>query len=131
MNEGKENIIVQKSYAFALEIVRLYKVLSGKNEYVLSKQILRSGTSIGANIHEAVSSESKRDFIHKMGIALKESRETCYWLNLLKDSGYLHEQTFGSLNDSCLSIIKILNSIILTTKQRYFQNTQKPNLDFL
>ena len=131
MNEGKENIIVQKSYAFALEIVRLYKVLSGKNEYVLSKQILLSGTSIGANIHEAVSSESKRDFIHKMGIALKESRETCYWLNLLKDSGYLHEQTFDSLNDSCLSIIKILNSIILTTKQRYFQNTQKPNLDIL
>ena len=124
MNEEKENIIVQKSYAFALEIIKLYKDLTGKKEYVLSKQILRSGTSIGANIHEAVSSESKRDFIHKMGIALKETIETSYWLNLLKDSEYINEQTFVSLNANCLSLIKILNSIILTTKERYFPNAQ-------
>ena len=126
MNEYKENIIVGKSYSFALEIIKLYKQLSEQKEYVLSKQILRSGTSIGANIHEAVSSESKKDFIHKMGIALKETRETSYWLNLLKDSSYISSDTFDSLYSDCQSMIKILNSIILTTKQRYFPNIQNP-----
>ena len=122
MNEGKDNIIVQKSYAFALEIIKLYKILIEKKEYVLSKQVLRSGTSIGANIHEAVASVSKRDFIHKLGIALKEARETSYWLNLLKDSGYISNEEFNKLNNSCDEIIRILNSIILTTKERYFKN---------
>ena len=89
MNELKENIIVSKSYAFALEIVKLYKTLAEQKEFVLSKQLLRSGTSIGANIHEGIASESKKDFIHKLGIALKEARETSYWLNLLKDSKYI------------------------------------------
>ena len=122
MNEEKENIIVQKSYAFALEIIKLYKELIEKKEFVLSKQILRSGTSIGANVHEAVSSESKKDFIHKLGIALKETRETSYWLRLLKDSNYINQQAFDSLHSTSLSLIKILNSIILTTKERYFPN---------
>lgn len=122
MNEERENIIVQKSYAFALEIVKLYKELIEKKEFVLSKQILRSGTSVGANVHEAVSSESKKDFIHKLGIALKESRETAYWLRLLKDSNYIDQKKFDSLHSTCLSLIKILNSIILTTKERYFPN---------
>src|SRR5215213_3180285 len=126
MNEEKENIIVQKSYAFALEIIKLYKELIEKKEFVLSKQILRSGTSIGANIHEAVSSESKKDFIHKLGIALKETRETSYWLRLLKDSNYINQQSFDSLHLTCLSLIKILNSIILTTKERYFPNIHNP-----
>ena len=126
MNEYKENIIIQKSYSFALEIIKLYKQLAEQKEYVLSKQILRSGTSIGANIHEAVSSESKKDFIHKMGIALKETRETSYWLNLLKDSSYINQETFDSLHSGCQSIIKILNSIILTTKERYFPNIHNP-----
>ena len=122
MNEGKENIIIQKSYSFALEIVKLYKMLVEKKEFVLSKQILRSGTSIGANIHEAVASESKKDFVHKLGIALKEARETGYWLNLLKDSDYLSGNEFEKLNNSCEELIRILNSIILTTKERYFPN---------
>ena len=122
MNEGKDNIVVQKSYAFALQIIQLYKILIEKKEYVLSKQVLRSGTSIGANIHEAVASVSKRDFIHKLGIALKEARETSYWLNLLKDSGYISNEEFNKLNNSCDEIIRILNSIILTTKERYFKN---------
>ena len=122
MNEERENIIVQKSYAFALEIIMLYKELAEKKEFVLSKQILRSGTSIGANVHEAVSSESKKDFIHKLGIALKETRETSYWLRLLKDSNYIHQQKFDSLHLTCLSLTKILNSIILTTKEQYFPN---------
>ena len=69
-----------------MAIIQLYKLLTGKKEYVLSKQILRNGTSIGANIHEAVAGESKKDFIHKLGIAVKEARETSYWLTLLKDS---------------------------------------------
>jgi len=123
MNEGKENIIVQKSYGFALQIIQLYKSLIDKKEFVLSKQILRSGTSIGANIHEAVASESKKDFVHKLGIAVKEARETSYWLNLLKDSDYITNDEFNRLNNSCDEIIRILNSIILTTKERYFANS--------
>ena len=98
MNEEKENIIVQMSYALALEIIKLYKELIGKKEFVLSKQILRSGTSIGANVHEALSSESKKDFVHKLGISLKETRETSYWLRLLNDSGYINQQVFDSLH---------------------------------
>ena len=124
INEGKENIIASKSYAFALEIIRLYKTLSNnKKEYVLSKQILRSGTSVGANVHEAEASESKKDFIHKLGIALKEIRETSYWLNLLKDSDYLTTEEFNKLIALSNEIIKTLNSIIITTKQRYFPNS--------
>jgi len=123
MNEGKENIIVKKSYSFALSIIQLYKELIEKKEYVLSKQILRSGTSVGANIHEAVSGESKKDFIHKLGIAVKEARETSYWLNLLRDSNYITPGDFNRLHNSCDELIKILNSIILTTKQKYFTNS--------
>jgi four helix bundle protein len=123
MNEGKENIIVQKSYAFALQIIGLYKLLIEKKEYVLSKQVLRSGTSIGANIHEAVAGESKKDFIHKLAIAAKEARETSYWLNLLKDSNYITNKEFVNVNSACNEIIRILNSIILTTKARYFPNS--------
>ena len=123
MNEGKDNIVVHKSYAFALQIIQLYKSLVEKKEYVLSKQIVRSGTSLDANIHEAIASESKKDFIHKLGIALKEARETSYWLNLLKDSKYISNDEFNKLNNSCYEIIKILNSIILTTKKRYFANS--------
>lgn len=88
--KGANSIIGKKSYSFALEIICLYKILMGdKKEFVLSKQILRSGTSIGANVHEALSSESKKDFIHKLSISLKESKETSYWLNLLADSDYI------------------------------------------
>lgn len=96
MNVGKDNIIVKKSYSFALGIIGLYKTLvENKKEFVLSKQMLRSGTSKGANINEAVTSESKKDFIHKLSIAVKEVRETGYWLNLLKDSEYITEENFN------------------------------------
>ncbi len=78
-----------------------------KKEYVLSKQILRAGTSIGANIHEGLSSESKKDFIHKLSIALKESKETSYWLNLLKDSNYISVEQFETLNYKCVELIKM------------------------
>lgn len=128
MSEYKksESIIANKAYSFALEIIGLYKKLvSDKKEFVLSKQILRSGTSIGANVNEALSAQSKRDFVHKLSISLKETRETNYWLNLLKDSEYITEALFNSLSEKCSEINKILSSIILTTKQKYF--TAKPN----
>ncbi|MDE1192660.1 MAG: four helix bundle protein [Arachidicoccus sp.] len=82
MNDDKENIIVQKSYSFALQVINIYKQLIEQKEFVISKQVLRSGTSIGANVHEAVASESKKDFVHKLGIAVKEATETFYWLRL-------------------------------------------------
>ena len=123
MNEGKENIIETKSYHFALEIVRIYKTLTiDKKEYVLSKQILSSGTSVAANIHEAIASESKKDFIHKLRIALIETRGTAYWLNLLKDSDYICKEEFKKLISLTEEILKILNSINLTTKKRYLPN---------
>jgi len=116
-----DSIIAKKSYAFALEIIKSYKTLIGdKKEFVLSKQLLRSGTSIGANVNEAVCAQSKRDFVHKLSIALKEARETMYWICLLNDSLYINNQSFQLLNNFCNEIIKILSSIILTTKQRYF-----------
>jgi four helix bundle protein len=117
-----ESIVYQKAYLFAIEVVQLFKHLStDKKEFVLSKQVLRSGTSIGANVNEAISSESKKDFVHKLGIALKEARETAYWLSLLKDSGYINIEQFSPLKDSCNSLIKILSSIIITTKERYLK----------
>lgn len=123
MNEEKENVVVKKSYAFALAVVQLYKLLVEKKEYVLSKQLVRNGTSIGANIHEAVGGESKKDFIHKLGIAAKEARETLYWLSLLKGAEYISVVDFERLTNLCNELIKILNSIILTTKERYFANS--------
>jgi len=116
-----DSIIHRKSYVFALEIITTYKYLTGeKKEFILSKQLLRCGTSIGANVNEAVSSESKRDFVHKLSIALKEAKETNYWLNLLCDSNYLLIDQFEKLMHLCTEIIKILSSIILTTKTKYF-----------
>jgi four helix bundle protein len=116
-----ESIIAGKAYIFALEIVKIYKVLvEQKKEYVLSKQLLRSGTSIGANINEAVAGQSKRDFVYKLHIALKEARETNYWLNLLKDSLYISLVEFDELSNNCNEIMKMLSSIIITTKERYF-----------
>ncbi|MDQ6755621.1 MAG: four helix bundle protein [Bacteroidota bacterium] len=118
------SIVGKKSYAFALGIISIYKTLvSDKKEFVLSKQLLRSGTSIGANVHEALSSESKRDFVHKLSIALKEAKETSYWLNLLADSNYISSEQFDKLNSDCIELIKILSSIILTIKEKYFSKT--------
>jgi four helix bundle protein len=114
----KENVIVSKSYAFALRIIKLYKYLvSKKKEYVLSKQILRSGTSIGSQVKESEHAQSKADFINKLNIALKEANETEYWLMLLKDSSYIDITSFSSLHIQCIEIIKLLISIIKTSKQ--------------
>lgn len=123
-NKESNSIIGKKSYAFASEIIIIYKTLTtDKNEFILSKQLLRRGTFIGANVHEALSGESKKDFIHKLSIALKKPKETAYWLNFLKDSHYISSQQFKNLNTICKELIKILSSIILTMKQKYFLTT--------
>ncbi len=113
----KENIIAVKSYAFAILIVELYKKLLTQNEYILSKQILKSGTSIGANVEEAIGGISKKDFRAKMSIAYKEARETNYWLRLLKDTHYISQTEFESLNNNLTSILKILFKIIDSSKE--------------
>ena len=118
----KENIIKNKSFAFALRIVKAYQFLcEQKKEYVLSKQLLRSGTAIGAMVREAEQAESSADFVHKMAIALKEANESEYWIELLSQSNYLEEKVSNSLKNDLTEILKLLTSIIKTTKQ----NTKK------
>ncbi len=115
--EKRENVLRDKSYKFALRIVKLYKHLAEeKKEYVLSKQILRSGTSIGANIAEGNQAQSKPDFIHKLSIAHKESFETEYWLCLLRDGEFITEKQAESLIIDCQEVQKILTSSIKTAK---------------
>ncbi len=114
----KDNIIKNKSFDFALRIINLYKFLSeNKNEFILSKQLLRSGTSIGANIRESEHAENRNDFIHKLSISLKEANETEYWIELLFKSGYISEKEFNSLYSDINEILKILISIIKTSKK--------------
>ena len=113
-----ENIVKDKSKAFALRIIKLYKYLrQDKKEYVLSQQLLRSGTSIGANIVEAHHAMSKKEFLAKMNIALKEAAETEYWLDLLKESEYINPIEFNSINRGCEEIKKLLVSIIKSTNK--------------
>ncbi len=114
----RENVVKDKSYKFSLRIVNLYKYLvESKKEYVLSKQILRSGTSIGANVEEAIGSQSKKDFINKLCIAHKEARETHYWIRLLRDSNYLENNIAESLLNDCDDILKISGKIISTSRK--------------
>ena len=113
----KESIIKIKSFAFAIRIVKLYQFLTiEKKEFVLSKQLLRCGTSVGAVVREAEHAESKLDFKHKLSIAQKEINETIYWLDLLKETNYLIEKQFESINSDAVEIIRILTSIIKSTK---------------
>lgn len=114
-----ENTIADKSKAFAVRIVKLYQYLCGeKREFVLSKQLLRSGTSIGANVKEAVRGQSKADFISKMSIALKEASETEYWLELLYETDFLDKNQFESFYGDNQELLKILTSIIKSAKER-------------
>ena len=114
---GQDNTVVVKSKAFAIRIIRLYQFLQNeKKEYTLSKQLLRSGTSIGANIKEAIRGFSKKDFRFKLGIALKEASETEYWLELLYETEYISEKQFLSTNDDCIELIKILTAILNSSK---------------
>lgn len=114
----KNNIILKKSFDFALKIIELYKnLVSNSKEYELSKQILRSGTSIGANSEEAAGAQSTKDFISKFSIAYKEARETNYWLRLLRDSRYIDKSKAESLIEDCNELEKILSAILLSAKK--------------
>ena len=126
MLEGKrmkENIIEKKSFEFALKVIELYRNLISQNEYVLSKQLLKSGTSIGANVVESSAAQTKKDFITKMSIASKEARETKYWLNLLSQSKLVKINLNDYLSDID-EIIKILTSIVKSSQERK-NETQK------
>jgi len=114
-----DNPIQAKSYTFALRMVKLYQFLCDENkEFVLSKQIVRSGTSIGANVEEAIGAQSGKDFLSKMNIAYKEARETHYWLRLLRDSEMLSSDQAASIIDDCEEFLKISGSIIKTTRAK-------------
>jgi four helix bundle protein len=113
----KTNPIKEKSFAFALRVVKLAKYLEWeRKEFVLSRQVLRSGTAVGALVREAEHAESKADFIHKMSIALKEANETLYWLELLHQAEYIDEQSFQSIGADSEELIKLLTAIVKTSK---------------
>ena len=113
----KDNQIADKSKAFAIRIIRLYKyITSEKKENILSRQILRSGTSIGANVREALSAQSTADFIAKMQIALKETSETEYWLELLEETEYIPKEAGKSMHEDCEELLKMITAILKTTK---------------
>lgn len=115
----KDNVIHNKSYKFALRIIKVYQYLKSKQEYDLGRQLLRSGTSIGANIEEAIGGQSEKDFFAKMNISHKESRETHYWLRLLKDSDILEEKLSLSLLKDCEELLKLSTKIITTIKSKH------------
>lgn len=113
----KENAVRAKSFAFALRVVKLAKYLEReKKEFVLSRQVLRSGTAIGALVREAEHAESKADFIHKMSVALKEANETLYWLELLHQGEYIDKPTYESIGSDSEELVKLLTAIVKTSK---------------
>ncbi len=114
----RDSILKTKSYEFAIRIVKLTQYLQeNRNEYVLSRQVMKSGTAIGALIREAEFGQSKADFINKMSIAFKESNETTYWLSLLYDTTYIDDKSFNSLKNDCLELISLLVSTVKTAKK--------------
>jgi four helix bundle protein len=118
MSENK-SILKDHSFRFAIAIIKLYKnLVESKREYVISKQILKSGTSVGAMIREAQNAESKNDFVHKLAVAQKECDETIYWLELLKESDFIELNDFTRVHNDASSLLKMLKSAILTTKQK-------------
>jgi len=115
----KESVLREKSFKFAVRVVNLYKYLCDKKkEFVLSKQVLRSGTSVGAMLREATYAESKSDFVHKLSIAQKEMNETAYWLELLKETGYISGKNFESIYGDALEVLKMITSSIKTLKSK-------------
>ena len=118
MNERK-GAILKQSFGFAVRVVKLYKFLvSEKKEFVLSKQLLRSGTAVGALVREAQNAESKADFIHKLGIAQKECDESIYWLELLEETDFLKQEEFESFKADAEALLKMIRSAIITTKNK-------------
>ncbi|SDR82310.1 four helix bundle protein [Christiangramia echinicola] len=115
----KENIIRTKSFNFSVKIVKLYKsIVAEKKEFVLSRQLIRSGTSIGAMVRESEQAESRADFIHKLSIALKEANETDYWLDLLKESDYISDLEYNEVKEDIGEILKLLTKIFKTSKSQ-------------
>ena len=114
----ENNVLAEKSVAFAIRIVECYKYLvNAKNEYVMARQLLRSGTSIGANVHEGIQAQSRADFVSKLGISLKEASETSYWLTILYRTEYIDETYYCTLKTEVDEIIRILIASIKTTKK--------------
>lgn len=113
----KNNVVMEKAMAFAIRIMNLYKLLCIRKEYVLSKQLLRSGTAVGALIKEGEHAQSRADFLSKMNIALKEANESLYWIDLLYRTDYITEQEFQSIIKDCEELLKLLASIVKTTRQ--------------
>ena len=114
----KDNVIKSKSFQFAVNTVNMYKeILQKKHEFILSKQLVRCGTSIGANVREGINAESKPDFIHKLGVAQKECDETIYWLELLQATSYIPQDDMLKMKTEAEELLRILRSIILTAKQ--------------
>ena len=114
----KQNIVADKSIAFAIRMIKAYQFLcKEQHEYIISKQMVRSGTSIGANVCEAEHAESKADFVHKMSITLKEANETNYWLLLLNKSEYINSKEYDSIHKECDELIRLLATIVKTTKK--------------
>lgn len=113
------NLILNKSFQFAVRIIKFYKILIERDSkyYPLFKQLLRSGTSIGANISEAQSAPTKKDFVNKLNIGLKESQETKYWIELLKETELINEKEYESILNDCIELIKLLTKIIKTSKE--------------
>jgi len=119
MKSSDNNLVLVKSKAFALRIIKLYNFLcDSKKEFVLSKQVLRSGTSIGANAKEASLAQSKADFAAKLSISLKEAGETEYWLELLHESGYIDDNAFNSIYADCQELLRIITSILKTARSK-------------
>jgi len=115
----RENVVKTKSFEFAIKIVDLYRILTTEHkEYVMSKQLLRSGTAIGALVRESQNAESSKDFIHKMGIAQKECDESLYWLELLQTTKYINDSDFKLLSSMANDLLKIIRSVILTSKSK-------------
>jgi len=115
----KRNIVAEKAFNFAVRIYKLHKYLiTEKNEYILAKQLLKSGTSIGANIEEAIGAQSQGDFIAKISIAYKEARETSYWLRLLDSVELIESSHFSSIHNDCEELIHLLASILITSKNK-------------
>ncbi|MBK6875419.1 MAG: four helix bundle protein [Ignavibacteria bacterium] len=127
----KDNVIMDKSYDFALRTAKLYLFLrEEKKEFEMSKQILRSGTSIGANVEEAIGGQSRKDFASKLGIAYKEARETKFWLRLLTDTKLITPAISSSMLNDCEELLRILGSILKTIRRGRSENTTEQNLEF-
>jgi len=120
---NKENVIVIKTFHFALKVIEIGKMLQEKKEFILSKQLIRSGTSVGANVREAQNAHTRKDFIYKLSISQKECDESVYWIELLHHSGYISKKDYAGLIDLAKELLRIIKSIILSSKRNLKQHS--------